>query len=119
MKSKENNGNNGGKRHKTKYEIYAGAIELASHENGVKKTELMKKLGMSYIQLKGHLEFLIGNGLLVLNDDESFSSTTEGENYLNVYRNMIISLNPKKYNGIQPQIVPNGNGGFKIVRPYT
>jgi len=103
-----NSGNNNGhKSRRDTKEIYAEIIRNAI--NGIRKTYLMSRVGLSSKQFKEHTEFLIGIGLLEVKTNGTYASTSNGIDYSNAYRKAIDLLNGIS---VPPRlsIMTNGNG---------
>jgi len=59
-------------RHDITFEI------LKKASGGKKKTEMMRDVGLSYLQAKQYLAKLVGNGLLVIDQKHNYRTTKKG-----------------------------------------
>jgi len=63
-------------RHDIALEILKNAL------SGKKKTEMMRDVGLSYLQAKQYLGILLENGLLEIDENRKFRTTEKGEEFL-------------------------------------
>jgi predicted transcriptional regulator len=63
-------------RHDITFEI----LEKAS--GGKKKTEMMRDVGLSYLQAEHYLKELVKNGLLARDDEHNYKTTKKGAEFL-------------------------------------
>jgi len=63
-------------RHDIAFEI------LKKARNGKKKTELMQDVGLSYVQTRYYLNFLMQHELLALSEKNLFKTTKKGQEFL-------------------------------------
>ena len=63
-------------RHDITFEI------LKKASGGKKKTEMMRDVGLSYLQAKQYLAKLVGNGLLVIDQKHNYRTTKKGLEFL-------------------------------------
>lgn len=78
-----------GDRRRSRLDIIADMLD-ASHGR-VRKTHLMYKCSMSFTQITGYLDLILGAKLLVIENDETnllFKISRKGRSFLNSYQSL-------------------------------
>jgi predicted transcriptional regulator len=69
-------------RHRSRLKILASILSVVSDNNGAKKTQIMYQAYLSYKLLVRYLNDVIDAGLVVCKEDNYYSLTVKGEQFL-------------------------------------
>jgi len=64
-------------------QIIADILKIT--EEGVGKTEIMFRGNLSYTLLENYTKKLLGNGMLIVDENHKYRRTSEGEEYIEKY----------------------------------
>ena len=83
-------------KYRSRTEISAQMLEIALE--GAIKTKIMYRAFLSHAQMKEYLEVLLANGLMELDESQTFRTTEKGKRFLMIYRELD-QLSPKLSTG--------------------